>query len=203
MSRLSEIPNLSVEEYLKFEETSNRRHEYVAGQIFAMSGSTEGHNVICVNLVALLYTHLRGTGCRAFTNDMKVRIEAANSFYYPDIMVTCEPLDAKSVFKKAPVLIAEVLSPSTKHIDRREKLVAYRHLTSLIEYVVVHQDRYRIEVHRKNAGEVWQGTLVGKNDVLSLTSVPPGILEVPVTAIYEPLVFESVVEEDDEEYEAG
>jgi|ERR1700733_6846938 len=203
MSRSSEIPNLTIEEYLKFEETSELRHEYIAGQIFAMSSATEGHNVICVNLLALLHAHLSGTGCRVFTNDMKVKIEAASSFYYPDIMVTCEPLDAKSVFKKSPVLIAEVLSPSTKHIDRREKLIAYRHLMSLNEYVILHQDRYRIEVYRKDPQGKWHGMLFGKNDVVSLISMPSGTLDIPVSTIYEPLIFETLVEEEGEEYGAG
>jgi Uma2 family endonuclease len=201
VSRSSEIANLSIEEYLKLEESSAVRHEYIAGHIFAMAGSSEAHNVICVNLVALLHAHLSKTGCRVFTNDMRVKIEAANSFYYPDIMVTCEPIDAKSVFKKAPILIAEVLSPSTKHIDRREKLMAYRQLPSLIEYVIVHQDRYRIEVYRMNAEQLWQGQRFGKSDILSLNSMPSGVLEMSVNAIYEPLSFESVVEEDGEEYQ--
>jgi len=116
-----QIRCMATDEYLEFEEQAAVRHEYVRGQIFAMTGSAEAHNVISGNLFAALHNFLQGTGCRVFQNDMKVRVEAADCFYYPDIMVTCEPYEAKSVFKNSPRLIIEVLSPSTKHIDRREK----------------------------------------------------------------------------------
>lgn len=201
MAQSSKIPDLTVEEYLFQEERGNVRHEYVNGQIFAMSGATEAHNMICGNLYALLHNHLKGSGCRPFMNDMKVRVELANSFYYPDIMVTCEPFEAKSIFKQAPVLIAEVLSPSTTHIDRREKFVAYRQLSHLRQYLIIHQFRYRIESYQKDAVDgQWEVSMFGKNDVLSL-HVPPSRLDVPVAAIYEGIIQEPVVEEEQEDYE--
>ncbi len=200
MSQSSKLPDLTVEEYLAQEKRAKVRHEYVNGQVFAMTGATAAHNVISGNLYALLHHHLRGSGCRPFINDMKVRIEIGNSFYYPDVMVTCEPFDGKSVFQQSPVLIAEVLSPSTTHIDRREKLVAYRRLSSLRQYLIIHQSRYRIEAHKKDADGQWEVSVLGKNDVLLLDSLPSR-LNVTVAAIYEGVIQELVVEEEDEDYE--
>jgi Uma2 family endonuclease len=200
VSQSVRVPKLTIEEYLEFEERSSVRHEYIDGQIFAMSGATEAHNVICGNLYALVHAHVRGTGCRASINDMKVHVKIARSFYYPDIMVTCEPFEAKSVFKDSPVLIVEVLSPSTKQVDRREKLVAYRQLASLKEYVIVHQDRQRIEIYRKDSDDQWEiSTLVGV-DELQLKSLSKPV-RIPVSAIYEDVVLTPFVEEPEEEYE--
>jgi Uma2 family endonuclease len=199
MAQFQKIPDLTVEEYLAQEELAEVRHEYVNGQLFAMAGASDAHNVICVNLLALIHQHLKGSGCRAYINDMKVRIDVANSFYYPDIMVTCEPIDAKSAYKQLPVLIVEVLSPSTSHIDRREKLVAYRHLSSLRQYLIVHQNRYRIEAYRKDKDGQWEVTIITRNDMVAFTALP-GELEISTEAVYEGVVLEPTVEEDEEKY---
>ena len=201
MSETSPKPYLTIDEYLRSEEHSKVRREYVDGHVFAMSGSTDAHNVICVNMVAKLHAHLRGTGCRVYSNDMKVHVKAANSFYYPDIMVTCEPFAAKSVFKFSPVLIVEILSPSTRQIDRREKLVAYRKLESLQEYVVVHQHKALLEVYCKVAGNQWQVKELRRSDELSLQSLPRPPLRFLVDEIYESVDLPLVVEEETEEYE--
>jgi Uma2 family endonuclease len=132
---------------------------------------------------------------------MKVRVEVADCFYYPDIMVTCEPFQPKSVHKASPVLIIEVLSPSTKQIDRREKLVAYQQLTSLREYVIVHQNRPLIELHRKELNGNWTVSTLRMPDQLSFQSLPDEPLEVPVRDIYEDFNFSSIVEESEEDYE--
>lgn len=202
MTEPSRVPNMTIEEYLELEERSTARHEYVHGQLFAMTGASEAHNVICVNLITRIHPHLRGTGCRAFINDMKVRVEAANSFYYPDIMVTCEPFQSTSVFKTSPALIIEVLSPSTKHIDLREKLVMYRQLASLQEYVVVYQDRVLIEVYRKHADGEWEFGTLRKPDQLCLESLPGKPLQIPVCEVYDELDLPPLVREAEEEYQS-
>ncbi len=198
MSQFSKVPNLTVEEYLNQEENGTIRHEYVSGQIFAMTGASEAHNLISGNLFAILHNHLGGSTCRPFINDMKVLIESANTFYYPDVMVSCEAFDAKSMFKQSPVLIAEVLSPSTTHIDRREKLLAYRQITSLREYLVIHQNRYRVEIYRRGVGNEWEYSVLGKSELLELNSLPSPV-EVPVLSLYQGVFLEPLVEEDDEE----
>jgi Uma2 family endonuclease len=194
---------LTAEQYLEFENNSNARHEYVDGQVFAMTGGTAAHAVICSNLLAIIHSHLRGTGCRAFTNSMKVHVKAANSFYYPDIMVTCEPFVAKSTFTVSPVVIVEVLSPSTKQIDCREKLVAYRKLESLRQYVLVHQNKMLIEVYTKGVDGSWQASQLRRPDELALEFLPGGVLAIPVPEIYGEVEPPSVVSEEEEEYEAG
>jgi Uma2 family endonuclease len=198
MAQFQKIPDLTVEEYLAQEQLASVRHEYVNGQLFAMTGASDAHNVICGNLFALIHQHLKGSGCRAYINDMKVRIDVANSFYYPDIMVTCEPIDAKSAYKQLPVLIVEVLSPSTSHIDRREKLVAYRHLNSLRQYLIVHQNRYRIEAYRKDKNGQWEVTVITRNDMVSFTALPCE-LEISTEVIYEGVALQPTVEEDNDE----
>ncbi len=193
------VPDLTVDEYLAQEELGIARHEYVSGQLFAMTGATEAHNIICGNLFALLHSHLRGSTCRVFMNDMKVRLERSNSFYYPDIMVTCEPYEGKSVFKQSPLLIAEILSPSTKHIDRREKLVSYRQLSSLRHYLIIHQARNRIEAYEKDSDGQWVVSILGKNDLLILNSISqkPSL---SASDIYEGVIQEPFVEEEEEDY---
>jgi Uma2 family endonuclease len=200
---MSESPTaryITPEEYLLFEEHSPTKHEYVDGRVFAMTGATEAHNIICMNLATKIHSRLKGTGCRAYANVMKVRVEAANSFYYPDIMVTCEPIEAASVFKCAPRLIIEVLSRSTSRIDRTEKLVAYRQLDSLSEYVIVHQKKMLVEKYSKRSDGVWELTSLKKGDKLSLKSIPGKPLNIALSDIYESLDPPSVVKESEEDY---
>lgn len=100
---------LTVEEYLELERASPVKHEYVAGYIYAMSDASNAHNIISGNVYMALRQHLRGTPCRAFMADVKARIEAADRFYYPDVMVSCEQ-GGDSYYRTEPVLIIEVLS---------------------------------------------------------------------------------------------
>lgn len=180
---------LSVEEYLEMEQDSAIRHEYVAGQIFAMAGATEAHNVIALNIATILRAKLRGTGCRVFIFDMKARIEATDAFYYPDIMSTCEPFVSESVFKSRPFLIVEVLSPSTAQIDRREKMIAYGKLDSVQEYLIVHQSQRKVEVHRKDGEGKWQSMIVGGADAIPLESLPNGPYMLSLDEVYEEVSF--------------
>lgn len=177
-------PRMTEEEYLRVEATSRVRHEYVDGYVFAMSGATAAHNLICTNLLYVIYGHLGDGPCRAYVNDMKVKIESVRSYYYPDIMVSCEEFEAKSVFETSPVLLIEILSPSTAQIDRREKLIAYGKIESLKEYVIIYQDRQQVEVYRKEKSESWGLIELNVNDDLVLTSLPHGDLTIPFGTIY-------------------
>lgn len=191
---------MTVEEYLNSEDSGTMRHEYVDGQVFAMTGATAAHNAICMNVSTLLHSHLRGTGCRAYSNDMKVKIDSANSFYYPDILVTCEPFSPKSVFTKVPVLLIEILSPSTKQIDRREKVIAYKQIATLKEYLVIYQDRKRVEMYKKDSAGQWQTSIAQQRDIVQLDSLQPP-LQLPLTEIYEGLGLSNIVHEDEAEYD--
>lgn len=180
----SAINFLSVEEYFQLEQTSEIRHEYVDGEVFAMAGASEEHNLIVTNVIALLRPHLRGTHCRTFASDMKVKVklQKADIFYYPDILVTCDPNDNERYFKSSPKLIVEVLSNSTKTIDKREKRLNYQNIESLQEYVLISQDEIKVEVYRKDIQGNWLMQTLGKNDELHLNSID---LTLTMTEIYE------------------
>ena len=130
-------PYLTSEQYLQMEEHSIVKHEYVDGQILAMAGASDAHVTIAGNLFTLLRSHVRGSGCRVYISDMKARIESLNRFYYPDVMVTCDPNDQETpTYKRFPILIVEVLSESTEAFDRGDKFADYQEITSLHEYVL-------------------------------------------------------------------
>lgn len=189
MSLPAKFLRISPEEYLEMEEKSPIRHELVGGQMFAMAGSSEAHNVIALNIATILRTRLRGTGCRAYIFDMKAKVEKTEDFYYPDVMATCERFIAKSLFKSNPFLLVEVLSPSTANIDRREKLSAYRMIESVREYVIVYQDYKRVELYRKDETGSWQFVILGEGDKLLLESLPTGSLLLTMDEIYEDVNF--------------
>lgn len=135
-----------------------------------MGGASEKHNIIAGNLYSALRNLLRGGPRRVFISDMKVRIEAADAYYYPDVVVTCDPGDTAPYYKDRPSLIVEVLSPTTETIDRREKLLAYQKLDSLREYALIASDRRRIQVYRRYGGQ-WMLVMYEDDDPVMLESV--------------------------------
>ncbi|NEP46491.1 MAG: Uma2 family endonuclease [Okeania sp. SIO2H7] len=147
-----------------------------------MTGASEYHNLITGNIYVKLRQHLRGTGCRVFSSDMKVKIEELDIFYYPDVVVTCDSQDREKYFKKSPRLIVEVLSAATKPIDEREKLVNYLEISSLQEYVIVSQDRIKVEIYRKDEDGNWNANSLGETDVLNFESVG---LKMTMAEVYE------------------
>ena len=141
MAEVARLKRWSVEEYLDMEQRSPVRHEYVGGMIFAMTGASFVHALIVRNLVTALDRHLRGGSCHVLAVDMKVQVDAANAFYYPDVLVVCDVAGQQAQQIDNPTLLIEVLSPSTETVDRREKRLNYQTLNSLREYVLVAQDR--------------------------------------------------------------
>lgn len=195
MSLPAKLLRITPEEYLAFEEKSPLRHELVGGQMFAMAESDEAHNVIAGNIATAFRTRLRGTAARIFIFGMKAKVECREDFYYPDVMATCEKFVAKSLFKSNPFLLVEVLSPSTKHIDRREKLSAYRLIEAVREYVIVYQDYQRVELFRKDETGSWQFAVLGEGDKLLLESLPTGPLLLTMEDIYEDVSFAESTDE--------
>jgi Uma2 family endonuclease len=120
------LTTITLAEYLAGEMTGQIKHEFVPGQVFAMSGVREQHNLITLNIATRLREKTRGGQCRVLVTDVKLRVEAADAFYYPDVMVCCDPADDDPYVKRSPIIVVEVLSRSTAAIDRREKLCAYR-----------------------------------------------------------------------------
>ena len=170
------------------ELASDIRHEYVAGQVFAMAGAGEAHNRISLNLAFHLRAATRGTPCGVFISDMKVRVRAHEAFYYPDVLLTCDPDDRESLYKTAPCLIAEVLSPSTEVIDRREKLVAYRSLPTLHDYLLIAQDCRRVEWYQHGEAGDWRHAMI-EDGTLSFVYGDVSV-NVTVADLYEDVVFE-------------
>jgi len=186
---------MGVDEYLKSEESSPVKREYVRGYVHAMAGSTLRHNKLVSNLTSLVNNHLRGTKCQSFFLDVKVRIDSCDSFYYPDFMVSCSAADMSSVFIKTPCFIAEVLSPSTTMIDQREKLVAYQQLETLSEYVLVHQSVRRVDILERATNFTERKVCASGSFVLN--SFPNGPLTIDLDAIYENTVWGDVPEDPD------
>jgi Uma2 family endonuclease len=150
---------MSVADYLDFEEKSEVKHEYIGGEVHAMSGASREHNAIVLNIATALHSRLRGGPCQVFSSAFKVRLQVASEdiFYYPDVAVACDRADKERYYTKTPTLIFEVLSPSTETIDRREKQLNYRHAGSLEEYVLVSQERREVTIFRRTTG--WQGEI--------------------------------------------
>lgn len=144
---------LSPQDYLAGEELSQIRHEYVDGVVYAMSGGTQNHSLLAVEVVFQLRSQLPDR-CRAFTSDMrlKLRINDAQRYYYPDVMVACGDRNPDRLAIEAPDLIIEVLSESTERIDRGEKFAAYITLPALAAYLLVDQARRHVEVFRRAKG---------------------------------------------------
>ncbi|MDD2608318.1 MAG: Uma2 family endonuclease [Giesbergeria sp.] len=148
--------SFSADDYLAWEATQPERHEFVDGEIFAMAGAEDRHVTVTGNVYMALRQHLRGTPCRTFMADMKVQADAASSYFYPDIVVTCSAADAQSrQIKREPLLIVEVLSPGTEAYDRGEKFQRYRQMPSLAEYALVDIERRRVDVFRKQPDGLW------------------------------------------------
>lgn len=138
--------------YLANESRADVRHEYVAGEVFAMAGASKTHGTLALNAAIHLRQHLRGRPCGVWMADMKVRVATDSAYYYPDVVVTCDAHDlspeAPKDYVETPSLIVEVLSDSTEAVDRREKWLSYRRLPSLREYVLIDQNRQWVEVFR-------------------------------------------------------
>lgn len=172
---------LSVGEYLRVEEASAVKHEYVAGQIFALAGATRRHNHISLNIAARLHAAARGGPCRVYVSDVKLRA-SEDLLYYPDVMVACGPSGDEALIEDRPCLLIEVTSPSTVMIDRREKVLAYRQIPTLEAYLIVHQDAPRVERHWRDETGSWRyADVVGEGRV----PFPGPEIELSLDEIYE------------------
>lgn len=185
----------SVEDYLESEKISPVRREYVEGEVYAMAGTSDNHSRIAINITTALSIHLRDSDCEPFAGETKVRV-TKNVYYYPDILVSCEENPEDPYFRNQPILIIEVTSPSTKHIDRREKLLFYQQMPSVQEYVVIDQHRINIEIHRRQPNGGWITYYFDKDDEeIEFQSVG---LTLPIAEIYRRVRFEKKANTDNE-----
>ena len=156
MGQAASKPIFSTADYLAWEDEQPERHEFVHGETFAMAGAEDRHVTVTMNLAFALRQHLSGSPYRTYMSDMRLHVAAAQSYFYPDVLVTCSPLDAaSSMVKQEPKFIAEVLSPSTAAYDRGIKFSHYRSLPSLEEYALIDLDSRTSDVYRKGADGLW------------------------------------------------
>lgn len=148
---------LSPEEYLEAERRAETKHEYWGGEIIAFAGASERHNLIVANLIGSLVPQLRGSRCRAYPSDLRVRTRP-DHFLYPDVTVVCGDsrlADDKRDVLLNPALVVEVLSPSTEAHDRTAKLDQYRKVPTLQDYLLVAQQARRVQRYARREGEFW------------------------------------------------
>jgi Uma2 family endonuclease len=178
-----EIRLLSVEDYLEFEMGSTTRHEYVAGEIFAMCGASVAHNLIIGNVHRAFANHLHGGPCRTFLSGYKVRLKINRDefLYYPDVMVACGREGVEKYFLRNPKVIIEVLSPSTEGTDRREKFINYRRIPTLEEYILIAQDTPEVTIHRRSTE--WKPTVLTALEAIGeIQSIE---LSLPLAQVYD------------------
>lgn len=168
MGAAAEKIRMSESDYLEWESRAKEKHEYVAGEIFAMAGASERHNRIALNIAFHLRQATRGHSCRAFMADMKLRVASHRSYYYPDAMLVCDDNDNHPIYKTAPCFIAEVLSPSTATIDQREKWLHYQDIPSLRYYLLVDTDHPNARLLTRVAEDRWTEQILDREDIVEI-----------------------------------
>jgi Uma2 family endonuclease len=172
MGQAAEIVKMSPEEFLEWETLQEERYEFVDGEVYCHAGARKSHNLVAGDIFGELRTFLKGSPCKAFIADMKLRIESANAFFYPDVMVSCDERDTKAdMALEHPTLIIEVLSDSTAAYDLGKKFEYYRLIPELLEYVVVEPDRKHIYLYRRNGGGEWLFRDIRSGEPLTLSSI--------------------------------
>jgi Uma2 family endonuclease len=166
---------LTPEQYLAVERDADYRSEYFAGEMFAMAGASEQHNLITVNVASELRSQLKGRPCKSYANDMRVRVAPTGLFTYPDVVVVCGEArfdDERKDTLTNPTVLIEVLSKSTEAYDRGEKFAHYRKLDSLQEYLLVSQEREHIEHFvRQMSGQWLLSEASGTDGAIDLDSI--------------------------------
>jgi Uma2 family endonuclease len=151
-------PRFTPEIYLALERLADHKSEYLNGEIFAMAGASEPHNLIVTNVVSELRTQLKGRACKVYPSDMRVKVGETGLYTYPDVVALCGRAEFEDNERDTlvnPAVIIEVLSPSTEAYDRGKKFEHYRRLRSLAEYVLISQERHRIEYYQRQANDQW------------------------------------------------
>ena len=201
---MSAVPEsyLTPKEYLSIERKAEYKSEYSDGEMYAMSGASREHNLISLNFASELRAQLRGKPCETYTSDMRVRISPPRRYLYPDVVVACgeAEFDDDTVDTLVnPVLVVEVLSPSTENYDRSTKFNWYRRIESLQEYVLVSQNTPRVERFVKRAEGWMYSDVDGLNAAIHLESID---CELSLSEIYDRVTFPEISLETDEPPEA-
>lgn len=180
---------LTFEEFVKHEESSDVRSEYVDGHLYEVTGASARHTLILGNITGTLWNQSHGTGCQVFSSRMLLSVPPQLA-YYPDAMVTCDPTDNHERYRTRPCLLYEVVSPSTILTDRREKLTAYQSIESLQGYLMVYRDQQRVESYTRNSDGIWVYEKLTADQNVWFPCVD---LTVPVHALYEDVDMSPIV----------
>ena len=183
MSAVRKLDHLTEEEFLRGEELCDLPNEFVDGKVIAMASPTDTHETIVLNLAAALNEHLGSHPCRVFAGRMKLRMKYLNrlAHYVPDVMVACDKEPADRKFREFPVLLVEVLSPTTEGTDIREKMFAYLTIEGLNHYIIIAQDKVEITIYRRTESGWEIETLNSLDDVLR---APDLGFAMPVARLY-------------------
>ncbi len=173
---------ISFEEYLEGEKIADERHEYVDGKVFGMAGASEGHEIMAGAMFVALHLHLKGTSCRAFKGDMKLKaaIQRREVAYYPDIIVACDPADRHPYFKERPKVLVEIMSDYKA--DNVEKLFVYQQIPSLEEYLVIDPNPANRQAWLYRRATGWQQENGAPAGTVKLASLD---FETPLDGLYE------------------
>ncbi|MFM7887639.1 MAG: Uma2 family endonuclease [Pseudanabaena sp.] len=166
------FPKLTSQEYFVWEEKQLHKHEYIEGQVYAMSGGSVNHGRIAIRFTSLFESHLEGSRCIVGNSDIKIKIVKSEKYTYPDVSVTCDDRDKTTTqYITYPSLIVEVLSPSTESYDRGSKFRLYRNNPVLIDYLLVSSTSIEIDLyHKKDNGE-WIILNYQEGDMIELKSI--------------------------------
>jgi len=171
-------------EYFAQEASSEVRHEYFDGEVFAMAGGTKSHNLIAQNFTLALRGSLRGKGCQVFMEDVRLAVQDDFHYTYPDVVVTCDSADRRDPYLiRQPLLIVEVLSPSTAEYDRSRKFNQYQKIASLRHYILVSQTACVLEWFRRNEADEWIYTVL--SDPADVLEIPEIGLRLPLADVYD------------------
>lgn len=184
MGDLAESKTLSREEYLAMERASTGKHEFFAGEVFAMAGGTREHNLLAGNALALLWNALRERDCEVYNSDQRVFIPATRQYVYPDVAVVCGGPRFEDEVRDVllnPSVVIEVLSDGTERYDRGKKFEGYRTIDSLRDYLLVAQDAVRVEHFTREDGGSWRLRVYGRGQALALDACE---VQLPVDELY-------------------
>ncbi len=183
------LPRFTPEEYFAWEERQPERHEYIDGEVYAMTGGSINHSEVAGKFLTILSNHLKGRGCKILPSDARVNIVGSTDYIYPDISVTCDNRDkTTSQYITYPCLIVEVLSPSTAAYDRGDKFTMYRRNPILQDYVLASADKMSIDLFHKDEQGKWDILNYRAGDAVELRSID---LSFPIEDVYQEIVFES------------
>lgn len=180
------LPRMTPEEYFSWEEQQMGKHEYINGEVYAMSGGSKNHSLIAVRLITLFSNHLEGSSCEVGNSDLRVNIVETKDYIYPDISISCDNRDKTTTqYITYPCLIIEVLSDSTEAYDRGGKFRLYRNNPVLQDYLLVSSTRIEVDLYHKNNLGEWIILNYQAGDIIELKSID---LRFPIEQIYRGLV---------------